>query len=330
MNLIRLATAAFVMALSGCAITTLHPVGEKPALIDPEELNGTWIGEKGKAWIVEVVDRDNGVLRVVRVVEEKGEPKLVMFTAYLRTAGHQTFISLKGIDASIGDRYSWLGAVSRFGDEVFIWHPNVFEFRRLVRAGILSGVVEDKKYETQVTLTELTSEQMALAESHLRDAMFVWEYPTILTRARGFKEPKERDAPKDGAYGDIVRLHEWEHKSESVAALEALVVQTPDDWRPLRALAKLYATYPTYSYIPSNRARSLEYAERARDLNPQDPFIYEILAAAYYTNCRIADGNAAIEKGIGMATNRETRVVLTGQQFILRSTLRPADCALLP
>lgn len=128
------------------------------------------------------------------------------------------------------------------------------------------------------------------------------------------------ETPMDGAYGEVIREQSARNKvsgsnkydGQAIAALEKLVTETPTDWRPLHVLAWVYATYEEHANDQILRKRALDYALRARDGNPTDASMYEILARAYMRNNMFAEGRVAIDRGLEVAkTEDEIRALQT-------------------
>ena len=124
--------------------------------------------------------------------------------------------------------------------------------------------------------------------------------------------------PMDGKYGEIIKekmardesTGSSKYDSLTVLALEGLVAETPNDWRPLHILAWVYATYDEYADDKVLHKRALEYALRAQRGNPMDTSMYEILARAYMRNNMFADARAAIDQGLEVAKTEEEKNAL--------------------
>ncbi len=137
----------------------------------------------------------------------------------------------------------------------------------------------------------------------------------ILLMPGAFSPAAAHETSLDGEYGRIVEeqqarnaifgLHGYD--AEAISALERLAAETPRDWRPLHILAWVYAKQTEYNADRSLRERALEYALQARDLNPDDAVMYEILAASQFANGLFSEVEATLEKGLSLATSDEVR-----------------------
>ena len=124
--------------------------------------------------------------------------------------------------------------------------------------------------------------------------------------------------PMDGKYGEIIREKIARHDSTgsskydslTILALEGLVTETPDDWRPLHVLAWVYATYEEYGDDKSLHKRALDYALTAHKGNPTDATMYENLARANMRNNMFADARATVDRGLELAKTEEEKNAL--------------------
>lgn len=175
MNLIRLAAAAIVIALSGCLYSP-HIMGEKPAQIDPKDWNGTWVDQDGKALIVEVIDPERAVLRVSGLKGMDFEYDVAV--AYLRVSGNWMFLSMQagGDDSSPGFYLWW--RIERYKETVLSWLPDLSKFKSLVSRNVLPGVSE----KDVVFLGELTPEHSAIISSEKHGVFFHWDNPGVFRR----------------------------------------------------------------------------------------------------------------------------------------------------
>ena len=118
-----------------------------------------------------------------------------------------------------------------------------------------------------------------------------------------------------GEYDEIIKAHiarsqatgSNKYDALTVLALESLVLKTPADWRPLHALAWVYATYEEYAGDGTLNKRALEYALRAREGNPSDSAIYEMLACAYMRNRMFSEARTAVTQGLELAKTEDEK-----------------------
>ena len=186
MTLIRLAAAALMLALSGCVVYSPHPVGEKPAQIDPKDWEGTWIHPDGEVSVVKVVDRGKAVLRIAGINWSEDKPQSKVMTAHLRVSGHWMFISYpedneREHPADAVDRYVW-GRINMEREMVVIWAPDPDKFGPLVARGVFPGKVVPGRERDDVYLGNLTPDHMAIITSEKHGVLFLWDKPLIYRR----------------------------------------------------------------------------------------------------------------------------------------------------
>jgi len=146
---------ALVVAGVGCTrVLVDKPFGETPARLVAEEWNGTWVVGNA-AILVKVTDANAGRIRVGWTEEEEGVFRLETRELFARKVNQSLFVTLADTPDPGVTNLHWYRVVMR-PNEVEAWVPNTDEFKRLVTAGKLPGVVSNGL----VTLTNLSAEQV--------------------------------------------------------------------------------------------------------------------------------------------------------------------------
>ncbi len=173
---------ALIVALGGLAgctgVDSREPVGTAPAVLAPEEWNGTWMIPQQGSLFINVLDGDEGLVQIA-VVEKKDE-KLVLksFDAQIRESGSWSFVSLKAEPEDT--TYFWMRIRNENG-QITLWLPSAGKFAPLVKEGVLPGEVADKG---KVTLGKLTDEHLRIITSCEKGVLMEWEHPLILYRMK--------------------------------------------------------------------------------------------------------------------------------------------------
>ena len=166
------------------AVYTAKPIGEKPAVVSPEDWEGMWIGRgnaNGVAIEIEVVDEDNSVLRAVWIDDlGSGRFELRDHLVYLRESGEWEFFSLEEKEpeeSERSERYLW-GCLGKREGLIGILLPDTAKFRALIEEEILPGAIDDE----EVVLGDLTAEHMELITTSAEGVLFDWGEPLFFLR----------------------------------------------------------------------------------------------------------------------------------------------------
>ena len=174
-KLILLIIAFFSSLFIGCtAVYTKTPLGERPAELVAEELNGTWINEEG-ALTVQVVDEVTGHLVVGWIDENEDGLKLVECTVEVWEQDDWLIANIKGDEKA--DHYVWI-LLKIEGRKIVIWSPNSDRFKQLIQAGKIEGTIKNKN----VFLEGLLSEQLRMLISSSESGAINWDDPGMLFR----------------------------------------------------------------------------------------------------------------------------------------------------
>lgn len=145
MPLKRVALLFLCAALGGC-VSVREPVGDTPAITDPEAWDGHWIEESlGLVLNAIVTDRERGTLEVswIESKRSKGEPprmELVRALAVVRRSGDFLIVSMR-VDERVEPSYLVLAAAKE-GDRAVAWVLDDECVRALIRSGALPGTDE--------------------------------------------------------------------------------------------------------------------------------------------------------------------------------------------
>ena len=184
--------------LSGCStVTSLNPVGTNPLQIEKEDWEGVWCSgaeeEKG-VFFIWVRDKDNGILRMGYVEEDKREKDLTLikFDVQLRKGKSSVFGNIlhkeidkeKDINELLEKSYLWFMIMNVDGS-IIIYKPNAITFKELVEEGKLKGetVSSSKRYGSDIVLFEPTDKITEFIDSHDDSGkLFEWKSPWTFRR----------------------------------------------------------------------------------------------------------------------------------------------------
>ena len=151
-------------------------MGEKAAVLDPEEWNGTWTGSEmssGSISRIKVIDEKNGILQVAVIEDDKDKLELSVMKIHVRESGGWQFYTLDEEDEDDSKLYNW-GRIEKDDKQIIVWQPDVSKFDDLVEQKILPGDIDEKG---NVILGKLTTEHYKLITSGEKGVLLDWEEP---------------------------------------------------------------------------------------------------------------------------------------------------------
>ncbi len=169
-----------LLAVSCSSVTSLTPVGSRPAALDPADWNGEWrplsddLDDPDEPMTFAILKDQPGVIEATE--KENGKPDEIVLI-HLREHGDALFASLTDPEKEETSRYHWALA-RRKGGLVLAWLPVPEKFAPLVREGRLPGEVVD---ENTIRLGELTPSHLDLIVSE-KSSLFAWEEPLLFQR----------------------------------------------------------------------------------------------------------------------------------------------------
>jgi hypothetical protein len=173
--------SALLLCLWGCdSVTSTALVGEKPVSLVAEEWDGTWLNAEG-AVTLKVTDASQGKLRASWIEESGDELKLETWNIQIRSSGSWSFANVRddGDDQEIEERYLFT-RVKKDNRQILFWMPDTDAFTAAVKAGQLPGEISD----SNVRLTALNADHLAVIKSDQRPTLFDWDEPLVLLRVR--------------------------------------------------------------------------------------------------------------------------------------------------
>jgi hypothetical protein len=143
--------------ITGCVplIYSEQPLGERVAVLNPQEWNGVWLGSDGKLTGLLVTDSDKGMM----VGGSPCDPTSGGPPAQMRQSESWFFLVEKG-----GELYSTTAAFFRIGKTLLVYLVDQERVKELLEQGALPGRVDNNR----VILGALGSEhyQILLASKH--------------------------------------------------------------------------------------------------------------------------------------------------------------------
>lgn len=171
--------ACFCFVMSACSVvTSIAPVGETPAVVDPKEWDGNWMNTDGATISIKVKSEKEGLLGIAWI-EDDTHMTCKSADIFIRSSGSWRFASMKDKDTTPADqpKYLW-GRIKNEKNLILFWLPTVSKFRELVESKVFSGEAS----KGGVLLRDLTPGQMKIMISEEKGVLFDWDSPVIFMR----------------------------------------------------------------------------------------------------------------------------------------------------
>ena len=231
-----LVVSCLLTAMAGCG--TVHvdkPVGERPAVLNPDDWDGRWFIQ-GVWFPIRVVDPEQGIIELQAPVPNE-EDKLGRVE--IRETGEWQFASSRPAKRSNRKAaegveeptpYTWVRILNKNG-QIVLWPPDAKKFAALVEAGKLPGEVKTFEVPEEtvymVQLNGLTTEHFrmiaSLDEGFLFDADHPLAFVRDIPRELSEKEKAEAADPEKWREAAQARLHSKDPAAEYKAILEAKI-----------------------------------------------------------------------------------------------------------
>jgi len=165
-----------IALLCGCAsVYSVVPVGEREKEVSQNDWEGLWINRE-QVINIKVLDKAKGLLLVAWLEDKEGDFKLESYQVEIRGTGEWTFGNMKEKEGDT--RYYW-GLIEKEKNQIIIWTPEPSQFKKLVRAELLTGNIEKGG---DVVLEKLTVEHLKLIMSEDKGVCFDWKKPIVFFR----------------------------------------------------------------------------------------------------------------------------------------------------
>jgi hypothetical protein len=134
-----------LLALAGCLMEVQEPVGEKPASINAQEWEGTWVSNDRDAdtRVLKLFNPSQGILimKTKKLNPKKKQEETETSWLYLRQSGDVLFASWREVGTST---FFWGGkienrAMEDRGRVLLLWLPNLKKIADLIKLGLLPG-----------------------------------------------------------------------------------------------------------------------------------------------------------------------------------------------
>ena len=182
MNLKRLTRLIVCALLGGCVILP-EPVGQVPAVLEPEDWEGYWISSTEDDVVYAVVtDRQRGTLEmsgIEKEAPENGPPRarLERLEALVRVAGEVLLLSVP-VEKEPG--YVFF-ALKKEGDQVTLSFPDAKCVKALIEGGTLSG---SERSPFTIALDRLDPVQAVSQAAPMGCNIFDWDKTVVFRRLR--------------------------------------------------------------------------------------------------------------------------------------------------
>lgn len=178
MTLTRLVVLGISLAfLVGChAVYSTTPVGETPAIVIPDDWEGTWL-LKDMAVTVAVLDSEKGMLEVGWVEQKQDRLHFAHYKVQLRKSGEWLFGNVQ--DPEKPKLYVW-ARVRNEDDQIIVWVPDLDKAKTLIEQGVLPGRVE--KADGDVVLSNPGATELKIIMSAEKGLIFGWAQPRVFRR----------------------------------------------------------------------------------------------------------------------------------------------------
>lgn len=172
-----------VSAGAGCNfVVSSVPVGEGPALLNPEEWDGEWYHPEGTVTL-NVLDPQGGVLEAGMVQKDPdsgGRLKMRSLRVLVTKSGDWMFCNFRQ-ENDPKKPYLW-GRIRIEPKRLLLWFPHPARFAHLVKKGVLPGQVDEKG---NVELGPLSGDHLKIITQESEGTLFLWDSPLVLFRRSG-------------------------------------------------------------------------------------------------------------------------------------------------
>jgi hypothetical protein len=180
-------SAAFVgllsLLLTGCSPAFSNkPLGQRPAKLDADKLDGIWVAAGGSVLNVMVTEADAGKARLASIEKEGKEFKLNQMEVEVRESGNQMFLNL--LEPAEGERkarYSLMRMALR-DNQIILWRPKFDELKKAVEANKLAAQVDAK--EKEILIQSDYEKAASFLASPEATTLFDYTEPMVLMRLK--------------------------------------------------------------------------------------------------------------------------------------------------
>ena len=163
-----------IALLSGCsAVYSIHPVGEQPLTLVPEEWEGTWLHQEGTVTVA-VTDSAKGFIEIGWVEKRQNRLAFETYPVQLLKYGDWLFGNVHDRDKT--GHHLW-GRVRKDDGQLTLWAPDVAKIKTLVVQDVLPGrLINDGE---DVVLDELSAAHMLVI---VEGTVLEWGRPLVFLR----------------------------------------------------------------------------------------------------------------------------------------------------
>ena len=192
-NIARIVFLLFcIFVVAGCAggVLSKNLVGLEDYRLDPEKIDGTWIGDGG-ALLLKTVDRDKGILKVIILEAPSDTYSLKEGPIEVRILKGKEWLYFnilprKDEKATKDESYRW-GRVVINDRSIVYWYPFMDSFVQAIEQKRLAGFIKQKVNDdgtsrlSSVLVTDTPKNLVELIETYDR-TFFHWDDPVFLLK----------------------------------------------------------------------------------------------------------------------------------------------------
>jgi len=159
-----------LLMVTGCTIPSKNLVGLQEYIIDPQQIDGTWINSDG-AVAIKVIEPDKGIVRMI-FLDNEDKPEI--FNVKIMKGKSWLYFNLLPDKNQAENNFFW-GKVLIEGNKIIAWHPSDDAIIKAIAEGKLSGTTKPP------CLTDTAQNILDVVESS-ENVFFQWEEPMFLIK----------------------------------------------------------------------------------------------------------------------------------------------------
>jgi len=155
---------------------SLRPLGDKPVVLDPEQINGDWIANGGHLKLL-ILDATNGIAKAAWIEEEGGDLKMKQVELLVRQTGETIFVNVRFTEET--NEVYVVGRGKLDDNTLIFWPGDKDALKKIAGTGPLKFTDPDANEFIVSTNFQRAAEFLASPEGK---GLFDLEEPLVLTR----------------------------------------------------------------------------------------------------------------------------------------------------